>query len=371
MNEDNWHYPRPELAAAYLQLFELGLSSARGLFARRRMGKTEFLKKDFIPAAREKGYLTAYVNLWDNKDDPGSALVGALYQAMEVQGWAKLLAKIKQPVKKVKASGEVPGVAKGAVEADLADDKALWAGTLLQQALVELDKKKKRLVLIVDEAQVLASEKNGNFTHALRAALDVRKDQVKVLFAGSSENTLRSMFGRPSEPFYNWAVLEPFNLLGQDFVAAMVEKVAAISRYPLALDDALRAFAALGNTPEFFRSYLERYLTNPLSGADAALLEVKAQIFGNENFQSQWDGLLPADRTLLEMIAAGTTDLYSKESLTKLGQVLGLGGEASKSTPLNSLQRLTSRNLVTKVDYGKYQVEDTSFAQWILQRDMG
>ena len=55
--QNNWHYPRPLLAKKYLDLFDMGLTSARGLFARRRMGKTEFLKKDFIPAAEKAGYL--------------------------------------------------------------------------------------------------------------------------------------------------------------------------------------------------------------------------------------------------------------------------------------------------------------------------
>lgn len=55
---DPWHYPRPELAAKYLQVFDVGLSSARALFAKRRMGKSEFLEQDLIPAARDAGYLT-------------------------------------------------------------------------------------------------------------------------------------------------------------------------------------------------------------------------------------------------------------------------------------------------------------------------
>ena len=73
-----WHYPRPELAGRYMQSFELGLNSARGIFARRRMGKTEFLQKDLIPAAHAAGYLTAYINLWDHRANPDAAIVDAL-----------------------------------------------------------------------------------------------------------------------------------------------------------------------------------------------------------------------------------------------------------------------------------------------------
>ena len=70
---DPWHYPRPELAAKYLQVFDVGLSSARALFAKRRMGKSEFLEQDLIPAARDAGYLTVYLNLWDARSQPAPA----------------------------------------------------------------------------------------------------------------------------------------------------------------------------------------------------------------------------------------------------------------------------------------------------------
>ena len=44
--QDPWHYPRPKLAEKYLQVFDIGLIAAQGLFAKRRMGKSEFLEKD-------------------------------------------------------------------------------------------------------------------------------------------------------------------------------------------------------------------------------------------------------------------------------------------------------------------------------------
>jgi hypothetical protein len=50
----------------------------QGLFAKRRIGKSEFLEKDLLPAARKQGYLTAYVNLWDARKHPAPALIAAL-----------------------------------------------------------------------------------------------------------------------------------------------------------------------------------------------------------------------------------------------------------------------------------------------------
>lgn len=368
MTTDHWHFGRPELAKEYLAAFERGLTSARGLFARRRMGKTEFLKQDLIPAATAAGYLTAYVNLWDNRDNPGEALVAALYVAMQAQGMQKVLERLRTPVKKMKASGKLPGVAEGSFEAELENRKEPPA-SLLTEAMQKLDTRKKKLLLVIDEAQMLASVPNSSFAHALRASLDIRKRDIKVIFAGSSETTLRSMFARPSEPFYNWAGLEPFPLLGKEFVESMVEKVADISRHPLKPADALAAFEALRNTPEFFRRYLDRYLVNPIEGSDAALAYAKQHIFNSEDFERQWTEMLPADQAILDLVANGATDLYSRESRAALAKALGLEDPVNKSTPQNALTRLTNKNVLTRIEVGRYQFEDATFADWIRHRD--
>jgi hypothetical protein len=62
--KDIWHFARPLLAKQYLGEFDLGLISARALFAKRRMGKSTFLEQDLIRAAKQAGYMTPYLNLW-------------------------------------------------------------------------------------------------------------------------------------------------------------------------------------------------------------------------------------------------------------------------------------------------------------------
>src|SRR5271168_1516316 len=94
---DPWHYPRPELAAKYLQTFDIGLTSARALFAKRRMGKSEFLEQDLMPAAREQGYINVYLNLWDARSQPAPALFSALARALGPTGLSKLANLVKRP----------------------------------------------------------------------------------------------------------------------------------------------------------------------------------------------------------------------------------------------------------------------------------
>ena len=363
-----WHFPRPVLAEAYLASLNLGLSSARGLFARRRMGKTEFLVQDFMPAARAAGYTCAYVNLWELKNDPATALVSALHKAIEPKSFAKVWERLNTPISKIKVSGKVVGIGEAGVEAGL-DHRQNVAGTLLMAAMAEFDKSKKIVVLIIDEAQVLASADNAVFAHALRAALDIRRDRLKVLFAGSSETTLRRMFGRASEPFYNWAALEPFPLLGREFVESMVQKVTQISRAPLPLVDALAAFDALKQTPLFFRDYLDRYLTHPFYGPQGALDFTRAKVFNDGEFEKQWKDLLPADQFLLSLIAGGQSDLQGVTVRTALGASLGLEKPVTASAVQNALRRLADKNVVTRVDRGAYRFEDEAFAEWVQHQD--
>lgn len=363
-----WHFARPVLAQAYLASLNLGLSSARGLFARRRMGKTEFLVQDFMPAAQAGGYTCAYVNLWELKSDPAIALVSALHKAIEPKSLAKVWERLNTPISKIKASGKFAGVAEAGVEAEL-DNRQKVAGTLLMQAMAEFDKSRKPVVLIIDEAQVLATAENSVFAHALRAALDIRKERLKVLFAGSSETTLRRMFGRASEPFYNWAALEPFPLLGREFVESMVDKVAQISRIPLPLVDALAAFDALKQTPLFFRDYVERYLTHPFEGTQGALDFTRAKAFNDGEFEKQWKDLLPADQLLLALIASDASDLQGLEVRNTVGARLGLVKPVTAGAVQNSLRRLVDKSVITRMDRGAYRIEDEAFADWVRHQD--
>ena len=366
---DPWHYPRAQLAQRYLDMFALGLTSARGLFAKRRFGKSEFLEKDLIPAAQAAGYRTAYVNLWDNREQPAAALVEAIALAIEPRGVAKLVKRLNTPLRRLKASGKVPGLAEGSIEAELVDRASpMSAGPMLTTLLRGFNKPKQLLLLVLDEAQVLAEPAHRNLTHALRSALDSRKSNIKVVFAGSSETTLRRMFGRPSEPFYNWAPLEPFELLGTEFVKALVDRTNTLTRFPLAQKDALAAFETLNRTPEFFRRFLDHYITNPDLGSRAALEDTRRHVFNESAHLSYWNGLLPADRELLRMVADGAPELHGASARALLGKALGLDKPVSANAPYNSLKRLQTDGVLAKVDYATYRFEDDAFAEWVRQR---
>jgi hypothetical protein len=364
---DPWHFPRPELAAQYLNVFDVGLTSARALFAKRRMGKSEFPEQDLLPAARAAGYIPVYLNLWDARTQPAPALLAAFARALEPTGFGKLASTLKKQLKSVKAVAKIPGVGEGSLEAELVGS-GMEATTRLTELIRGLSHPTRRLLLILDEAQVLAEPSHADLTHSLRASLDGRKQNIKVVFAGSSEATLRRMFGRSTEPFYNWAPLVPCELLGEDFVRAMIAKVNRLSKYPLAEVAAMAAFEALQRTPEFFRRYLNRYLSHADLGAEAALIDTQSHVFNDANFSALWHKLAAADRELLRLIVSGVADLFSQSSRQHLGEALGHSKAVSKNVPQKSIQRLQKSDIVLRMDFGEYRVQDDAFAEWLRQR---
>jgi hypothetical protein len=365
---DPWHFARPELAQAYLAGLDLGLTSARGLFARRRMGKTEFLKHDLLPAAARAGYQAGYVNLWDATGQPGQALASAILVATRPKGLRRFWAELNTPIRKLKGGGRLPLGIEGSLELDLAE-KEKAAVPAIQAALQAADKSRKRLLLVVDEAQVLAYPEHKAVAHALRAGLDIRKAGIKVLFAGSSEAALREMFSRAAAPFYNWAPLEPFPLLGREFVVAMVRQLATVARRPLKLDDALAAFAALKETPEFFRWYVERYLMYQQQGSEQALAYTRARVHDDTSYAQAWRELGRADRAVLLLAARGVHDLYGGKALEQLQALLGTRA-VTASTPRTSIRRLTGPRLqlMARIDHGAYRFEDPEFQAWVATR---
>lgn len=249
------------------------------------------------------------------------------------------------------------------------DEKEKVAVPALQAALQATDKAKKKLLLVIDEAQVLAAPEHKAVAHALRAGLDIRKPGIKVLFAGSSEAALREMFSRASAPFYNWAPLEPFPLLGHEFVAAMIKRLAAVAKNPLKLDDALKAFNALKETPEFFRWYIERYLLYPDHGHEQALQHTQVRIHDDTGYVQIWKELNRVDRAVLLLMARGVSDLYGSHALEQLQRMLE-DSKVTISAPRTSLRRMTSSRLqlLARVDHGAYRFEDTEFQAWVAAR---
>jgi len=158
------------------------ISKSLVLFAQRRMGKTEFLCNDLLPAAEKTGYITIYVSLWESREDPKAVLLDAIQKAEEgiISGiWRRLG---RPGSNGVGANAGIVGAQASCEQgtAKVSDhllDLRQWMNTLAQ--------KKNPTLLLVDEIQTLADEKRyGALVAALRSALDKHGDQIKAVFTG-------------------------------------------------------------------------------------------------------------------------------------------------------------------------------------------
>lgn len=362
----DWHFPRSDLAKHYLDAFDLGLVSAYALHAKRRMGKTEFLLRDLAPVAARRGYSVGYCNLWEEDDAPLLALIDALRQMNEAP---KLTAKIRSGLasrlSKVALSGSAAGMVKGSAELEFRAGETDGA-TRLRQAFKAFDEAGTHGLLLMDEAQVLADVQHEAVEKALRALLDTRKDRIKVVFTGSSEDRLRRMFGVEHKAFYNWAHVEPMPRLGEEFAIELTRRANSLTTMPLAEQGALRAFDALHRVPELFRRFLAQYLANAFEGIDAALEACRQSLYSEEGFARVWSRMLPADRLLLQLVAQEQADLHGKPVREWLGHRMQLGRAASRSVPQNALRRLRDRQILIQEEPGRYRFEDDVFRDWIL-----
>lgn len=367
----DWHFARPEVAEHYLRTFDLGLISAVALHARRRMGKTEFLTKDLTPAAHKRGYAVGYCNLWQEDQDPAEAIAEAISASAHPRHFVgKVRARIKSPVSSLKISGKMSGMAEGAAELGFKESEELRSGKL-RAAFKAFDDSRNKGLLLIDEAQVLAEKPHKSLERALRALLDTRKDRLQVIFTGSSEDRLRSMFAAEDKAFYNWARVEPLPLLGEDFVRELTRRGNTLTTMPLKVEDSLRAFEALRRVPELFRRFISQYLANPFEGVDRAVEACKQTVYLEEGFSARWESMLPADKLMLIAVATGQRDLHGAQSLARIGKVLGLRKAADRSVPQNALKRLRDRQILIRSDQGTYHFEDDTFKDWVLSERAG
>jgi AAA+ ATPase superfamily predicted ATPase len=364
-NTPDWHFQRPELADFYLKSFALKLSNSRALFARRRMGKTEFLLQDLSPLASKQGYRVIYINLWECRDNTSEGVASAVLHSLQnSDGFLDRIKNISsKKIGSMKLSAKNP-LAEGSLETRFESDPATLG--LISKMWQKIDQTDDTILLLIDEAQILASANNKDLAAALRAGLDVRKQRIHVIFTGSSEHTLRDMFAKSNQPFYNWAPVEPFPLLDNLFVQHMIGVSNHIldSNYHLSLEEGTAAFYQLKQTPELFRRFLEEYLIRPFYGCNAAIERALAKTYTDQGFDSLWNELLPVDQIILQYIAARQTGLSSKSTRQKLGQYLGLG-ELANHTVNNALARLFEKQHLSREDRGIYRFEDDHFEEWI------
>lgn len=355
---DIWHYPRTELAKQVLTMFSSGLSSALVFFAPRRMGKTEFLLKDIQPLAKKKHWHVHYFSFLDTGSHAKEAFTLDLLEfAIEIG--TTQLAKLQKRIKKIE--GQFVGI-----RASVEFNEPQQAQLTLKEIISELAKHHNKIVLLLDEVQILSNdEKNRDFIAALRTMLDMHKDSIKVIFTGSSREGLRRMFSKSDAPFFHFGQNLPFPELELDFIEHLAKVFHKTTRRTINAEKLSDIFLEMDKVPQLIRSLVERLVLNPHLTMQEAKKELMHNLVEDREFGMMWENRTALERLLLKAIIKGEQELFSQEIRTRLAKQMGIE-KLSVSTLQSAIRTLQRKNIIgSLLQRGTYYIDDPNFKSWI------
>jgi len=356
--DDIWHYPRTDLAQQIVGMFEIGLSNALVFFAPRRMGKTEFLLKDITPLAEKNNWLVFYFSFLETTIHSRSEFTRALLLFAEQSKKYKSTKALFSRMTKI--SGEMGGIG-GSIEFD-ADSHILDIKEIFKTLT-----KKQKLLLLMDEIQSLASDKsNTQFVSSLRTALDMYKDDVKVIFTGSSQEGLRCMFSQAKAPFFHFGQNLPFPGFDQQFTHHLARVFQLATGREIDKEALWKVFNELQCIPQLARSLVERMVLYP----NLALIEAKEglllEVYNARAYVEIWAKCSAFEKLLLCVISEDGTLLFSEKTRGDLANRLGIP-ELSLPTMQSTLRVLQRKSLIGRFpERGSgYFIEDPNLKSWI------
>ncbi len=354
---------RPQLAKTYLGLIQSQPGRPLAMFAPRRVGKTHFLDHDLAPAARRAGWLPVYADLWLQKTAPLDAINHALEEALDdatvPRGAAARLAKTV--IKKIGALGASLDLGEAPARRALPTAPELRLDALVARLHTAAGKP---ILLMLDEVQSLGDAPNGQqIMGTLRAVLHKRRDILKSVFTGSSQEAMARMLSSAGAPMYQFAQLLDFPALGDEYLQALADRFAKVHRGKRLKLDALRSvFSRIG-----FKPRLMRDLVKALSAEGDTDVEsgVKRYMLDDRQLAS-WRALLQPhdvfDRAVLIVIAQGHPPM-SRDTLLALGRLPGPPATLGKVRA--AIERLRRAGLLTKTPGAPAAIDDPMFAEYL------
>ena len=223
-------------------------------------------------------------------------------------------------------------------------------------------------LLLMDEIQALAKyQGNENFVASLRTALDLYKNNIKVIFTGSSQEGLRHMFSKANAPFFHFGQNLPFPEFGCEFTDHLAEIFNKVTNRQLDKNDLWAAFQKMGKIPQLIRSLVERLALHPDLTIEKGAEQLLTDVYNDRAFPDILKNCSKLERLILIMVTTDKQTIYSKETQKRFSEQLGVS-----DIPITSIQSairgLQKRGLIGQTpDRGKYFIDDPSFKNWLVQ----
>ncbi|MEY4751438.1 MAG: hypothetical protein RIQ60_3652 [Pseudomonadota bacterium] len=378
-------FHRPDYAAALAQQLlhpgplDQGLRSGVFLTGIRRIGKTTFIRQDFVPALLDHGALVLYVDLWTDRSRPPMAL---MHEAVRTAA-----AELGQPASAVLHKlRRVKGVNFGAAGISLGvqlDGLGTPAGATLAEVFVDLVRQSQGdVVLLIDEVQqAMASQDGQDLLFALKAARDrinTATDlpgRLLIVGTGSHKSLVTDMATRRSQAFAG-AHTAAFEPLGLDYVEWFLTRVQAAG---LAVPTAQAAFAGfrdIGCRPEELAKAVRQFQDEIAAGrgadADTAFATICATLAtaaAELDIQAIEDAGELATLAFSRIAAGHVRGFYAAETLAAFSASLGREISANDMTP--AIDKLVAANLIVRKGHGSFEIADPFVKQvWLRHVQM-
>jgi hypothetical protein len=343
-----------------------GLRSGVFLSGIRRIGKTTFVRQDFIPALLDRGALALYVDLWtDRSRQPMALLHDAVRQAaaeLEQPG-SSLLQRLRR----------IKGVNFGAAGITLGvqlDNLGEPGGATLADVFVDLVRQAQGdVVLVIDEVQqAMASQDGQDMLFALKAARDrvnTATDlpgRLLIVGTGSHKSLVTDMATRRSQAFAG-AHTASFEPLGKDYVDWFLRRVEAAGLVVPPLDVALAGFRSLGSRPEELAKAIRQFQDEQAAGrgadarnAFATICATLATAAAELDIQAIEDAGELAVLAFTRIADGQNRGLYGADTLAAFSKALGR--EVSANDMIPAIDKLVAGNLIVRKGHGTFEVAD-------------
>jgi hypothetical protein len=369
-------FRRPEIASgmadALMGLGPFHYGSGLFLAAPRRTGKSTFMREDLVPALKDRGILTSYVDLWEDRQrDPGLLITDAVKATLRgLDDWG---------TKAIRKSGlKQLGIA-GTFTFEVAKMGEPDGATLTDAFKAIVARTGKPTALIVDEAQqALATTGGVNAMFSLKAARDALNQggshegpALLLVFTGSHRDKLSSFVLKRDQPFFG-ADIADFPKLGRDYADAYTdwinERLAPTNRFQK--KDVWRAFQALGYRPEILQKALKDSALGPAkSDGLKADLEDGARALREriwEDYDSEFSSLTAIQKAVFgHLIREGIKFApFTAASLAAYSKATGKHVTVAEAQA--ALEALRAQNIVWRNARATYTLEDQDMAEWFL-----
>ncbi len=370
MDRDPWQYPRGELANKLLQT--LTVVDLIAIFAPRRKGKTWFVLRDLSPASIRQDYVPVYASLWRTPEQPHRAIIEALKLAEEALMnkrvlWSRYLSKLAS------VSVNIAGVGGGSVglsrKSEASADELTMMGTLMTRVVEAAKKRKRKVLLIIDEAQHLATSSAFDSTaKSLRTAIEgIRATQpgsLKAVFTGSSRTDLATLLEHQNAAFYQSFDRQALPDLEQEYTNFVAEQLARLGKIRVSKEGLWKAFCELQQSPYYMQEMIRELMLKRAKTLDEARDRILNNIRDNPEIAARWAALDAMERAVFTRIE-DKRSIYSVEVMVSIAKEVGKK-EVSSSQVQNAIRKLTNKGYIgARQKRGEYQVEDPELKTWL------